>query len=156
MDRRPRLRSMRQADVAEVCAIETDSFQTPWSPRDFHHCLNIGYECRVLQDRIGRPWFEAGRILAYGVLSLVGRQGHLLNLCVLKTVRQKGLGTYLLAHLLELASDRVDQVSLETRASNDAALRLYRSFGFTGAERVPAYYPGSSQPEDALVLTLTL
>ena len=63
----------------------------------------------------------------------------------------RGLGARLLQDLLaEAARRRQRTVSLEVRADNEAAQRLYAAHGFTRTGVRRGYYPGGV---DALVLT---
>jgi ribosomal-protein-alanine N-acetyltransferase len=53
------------------------------------------------------------------------------------------------AYLDILRSEGVRQITLEVRASNDAAHEFYREFGFEVQGERPRYYPGG---ESALLL----
>ena len=55
------MRLMREADVADVVAIERSSYQFPWSEGIFRDCLRVGYTCRVAA--VGKE------IAGYGVMS---------------------------------------------------------------------------------------
>lgn len=50
------------------------------------------------------------------------------NICVDRKHRQKGIGTALMKHCVELYGDK--PMHLDVVAENTSALRLYRSFGF--------------------------
>jgi ribosomal-protein-alanine N-acetyltransferase len=59
----------------------------------------------------------------------------------------------LLAHLLTLAcSFQADTAVLEVRPSNVAALKLYRSMGFTIVGKRKRYYEGIQRREVALIM----
>ena len=63
---------------------------------------------------------------------------HLARLIVSPAYRKTGLGRLLAHHLLGLARARnTDSISLNVLPDNEAALRLYRSLGFTKVERPP-------------------
>jgi [ribosomal protein S18]-alanine N-acetyltransferase len=65
--------------------------------------------------------------------------------------RRRGAASAMLRHVLrDAARCGVSRATLEVRASNDAALRLYSRFGFEVGGRRPEYY--ANPPEDALVL----
>lgn len=80
---------------------------------------------------------------------------HLLDLAVEPAWRRRGLGRLLLAAVIEEArANGARLVLLEARASNAAALALYRSAGFFVTDVRRAYY--SDNGEDAVVMRLEL
>lgn len=80
---------------------------------------------------------------------------HLLDLAVDPKWRRRGLGRLLLdAVIAEARANDGRLVLLEARASNDAALALYRSAGFFVTDVRRAYY--SDNGEDAVVMRLEL
>ena len=114
---------MDLGDVPQISQLEDQSFENPWQADFFNDCLEAGYFCRVLE--------QDGVIQAYGVMSLEARIAHILNLCVRAESRGRGLGHRLLLSLLDLArAEWASAVVLEVRASNEAALQLYKRMGF--------------------------
>ena len=82
---------------------------------------------------------------------------HVLNLCIDPELRGKGLGRYLMKHLLDLARHhKAEMVFLEVRPSNRHAIALYESMGFNEVGRRRRYYPAKKGREDALVLARNL
>ena len=84
-------------------------------------------------------------------------EAHLLNLCVREQFRFRGLGSQLLRYLLQqavVAGARV--MFLETRPSNQAAIRLYQSHHFVQIGVRRGYYQAAGGREDALVMRRTL
>lgn len=80
---------------------------------------------------------------------------HVNNLAVTPSLRQQGVATSLVEHLVRRARAlETRRVILEVRRSNAPARRLYERLGFTVLAERPAYY--SHPVEDALVLTLDL
>lgn len=138
-------RRMTADDVGRVAELELASFTAPWSPDTFVHLLDrSGCELRVLEDP------EAG-VVAYAVLWCILDQGELANFAVAESHRGRGLGRRLLEHVLEVARERgVEALYLEVRVSNEAALALYRAYGFTEVGRRKKYY--DKPVEDALVM----
>lgn len=140
-----RLRPMMKADLKEVMAIELRAYDFPWNKGIFWDCIRAGYRCRVLEVR--------GYIGSYGVMSVGAEEAHILNLCVRPEWRRRGLARRMLDELLELARvDGAREAFLEVRPSNDAALRLYRTTGFTRVGVRRAYYPAKDGREDAWVM----
>jgi [ribosomal protein S18]-alanine N-acetyltransferase len=81
-------------------------------------------------------------------------EAHLLNITVLPERQRCGLGGELLGYLFDVArSHGAVRMLLEVRPGNDAALALYRRFGFGEIGRRRGYYQGS---EDAIVMAREL
>lgn len=140
---------MRESDVADVSAIEIETYPFPWTAGIFRDCLKANYRCRVL--RLG------GAIAAYGIIALEAGEAHILNLCVRPRLRDRGWGRCMLSHLLELA--RVAGAArawLEVRRSNVAAMGLYGAAGFVEVGVRRGYYRAADGREDALVFALDL
>lgn len=145
-----RVRGMRRTDLAAVMAIERASYQFPWSEGVFRDCLRVGYACWVALD-------DEDRVAGYGLMSTAVDEAHVLNLCVGPAYRRRGIGTFLLTHLIsEAARARMVRILLEVRPSNTAALALYRAQGFVPIGRRKRYYPAHDGREDAILLARRL
>lgn len=143
------LRPMIEPDLKAVMGIELSAYPHPWTHGIFRDCLHVGYCCWVYE--------EAGKVLAYGVMSIGAGEAHILNLCVLPQARRRGLGRMLLAHLLDVArAHKADTSLLEVRPSNRAALRLYHDMGYNEVGTRKAYYPAEKGYEDALIMARAL
>ncbi len=139
------IRSMREADVAEVLRIERASYAFPWTEGIFRDCLRVNYFCRVVE--IG------GVVIGHGVMSVGAAEAHLLNVCVEEAYRCRGIGAGLLRHMMQLAvSAGASEAFLEARPSNLSAIRLYQSLGFTQIGIRRGYYQAIGGREDAIVL----
>ncbi len=83
--------------------------------------------------------------------TLVAEQTELESVLVRPAARRAGVGRALLREWLAWADAAgATEAILEMRASNNAALELYRSFGFVVAGRRPCYY--REPVEDALLM----
>ncbi|BAZ04042.1 ribosomal protein S18-alanine N-acetyltransferase [Calothrix sp. NIES-3974] len=100
-----------------------------------------------------------GVIATPSSLSLLGiacvwsilEEAHITILAVHPQYQGQGLGQLLLWGLLQIAHERsLERATLEVRASNKAAISLYRKFGFQTAGRRKRYYQDNG--EDALIL----
>jgi ribosomal-protein-alanine N-acetyltransferase len=145
-------RPLCEADLAYVAALEAQIHLAPWTIGNFRDALAAGYSSRV-----GEREF---RILAYGVLMLAPGEAQILNLSVVPDARREGLGRALLRRLVEDARrSSSDQIFLEVRTSNVAAIGLYESEGFAPVARRADYYPGvatDAAREDAIVMRRAL
>lgn len=143
------LRPMTELDLKVVMGIELSAYPHPWTRGIFRDCLHVGYCCWVYE--------EAGKVLAYGVMSIGAGEAHILNLCVWPQARRRGLGRMLLAHLLDVArAHKADTSLLEVRPSNRPALQLYHDMGYNEVGTRKAYYPAENGHEDALIMARAL
>ena len=140
---------MVPSDLRAVSAIERASYQFPWSSGIFRDCLLAGYNCLVAE--IG------GTIVGYGIMSIAAGEGHLLNLCIHPSMHRQGYGRRLLsALLLQAQGYGADNVYLEVRPSNRAAIELYLSMGFEHLGMRPSYYQAAEGREDAAIFVSRL
>jgi len=145
----PDLQPMREADLAEVLAIESAIYTHPWTLGNFADSLRAGYECFT--------WRLHGELVGYFILMAAAGEAHLLNLSVAASHQRRGHGSALLREAAALARRRgASNIFLEVRPSNRAAQDLYARFGFRKIAVRRDYYPAHFGREDALVFSLTL
>ena len=147
-----RWRPLAAQDLPVVAALEARIHAAPWSERNFRDALAAGDSARV--------GLRGDRIVAYGVLMLGPGEAQLLNLSVVPDARRMGLGRALLQQFIDDARRLyADQLFLEVRVGNRAAIALYEAAGFVSIARRVAYYPPSNPGagrEDALVMRCAL
>jgi [ribosomal protein S18]-alanine N-acetyltransferase len=141
------IRRLTYADLPQVIAIERRAFPTPWSLAMFVLELSKppGICLAALQEE---------RIVGYLVCSRYDTVWHVMNVAVDDRQRRQGIATAMMERLFEVADKPNAQYTLEVRTSNDAAIRLYESFGFRAAGRRRAYYHDNR--EDALIMWRTV
>ncbi len=133
-------------DLPELLAIETASFIQPWSPGSFLSEIKKAPPSLYLIRK--EP---SACILGYICFWPVFDEIQMLNLAIHPDYRRQGLGRRLMTFLLGRAGEKgISKVLLEVRASNLAAIGLYRSLGFEILYRRPGYYEPDG--EDALVM----
>ena len=139
------IREMMAPDVATVALLEARSFSTPWKEGTFRTLLvRPGAELWVAE-------LEEQGVIGYYVLWCIEDQGELANIAVREDLRGLGVGSRLLAHVIEIARDRgVQSLYLEVRESNDQAAAMYKSHGFIQIGVRRNYY--DRPREDARVL----
>lgn len=148
-DLAPQLRAMIEADLPEIACIEGRAYEFPWTIGIFKDCLRAGYGCFTLATE--------AEIIGYFVLSVAASEGHVLNVCVDPSEQGRGHGRRMMRRLLDLARwHRCEQVFLEVRPSNRAAIALYHDLGFNEIGRRPRYYPAKNGREDAIVMAIEL
>ena len=90
-------------------------------------------------------------VVGYAILWCILDQGELANIAIVPARRGEGLGKALLVQVLDVARARgVQQLFLEVRASNEAAINLYLRQGFEEVGVRKNYY--GRPPEDAKVM----
>ncbi|MEO8874633.1 MAG: ribosomal protein S18-alanine N-acetyltransferase [Polyangiaceae bacterium] len=97
---------------------------------------------------------DAGVPVGYLVAWHVADELHLLMIATAHEARRRGVARALMEKLIAFsASSNVMHIFLEVRLSNEAAIALYRAFGFFRLSLRKKYYPDG---EDALELALAL
>lgn len=138
------VREATRADLLEVFRIEKRSFPQPWPYGAFEGFLGTpGFlvaECRDEDDGT-----EPGTITGYIVADTVPNHGspigHVKDIAVHPDQRGRGIGRRLLERGLAVMDDHgAARVKLEVREGNEAAISLYRQFGFSHHHTVPGYY----------------
>jgi ribosomal-protein-alanine N-acetyltransferase len=138
------VRPMHFTDLEAVAAIERRTFTLPWSLAIFSGQLaretGIVLVCEV-----------GGVVAGYIVADMFVDVWHLMNLAVDVPYRRRHIGSQLIEAyfaITELQGHRGH--TLEVRVSNEAAIDLYRSFGFVATGVRPGYY--SDDREDAFIM----
>lgn len=150
LESQPRIRPMRESDLAAVLEVEQESYLYPWSRRIFEDCLRVGYCCLVAES-------EDGYLLGHGLMMARAQEAHVLNICVDPTARRRGVAWALLHSLVEVAHDAGTETAfLEVRASNHGAIALYESANFQRVGHRRDYYPAPFGREDAIVMARQL
>lgn len=140
------IRPLLASDLDTVFAIEQKAHAAPWSRTSFEGALQHGNYMVVLE--------EAHKILAFAVVQFVVDEAHLLDITVDPAYQGKGLGRYLLQHILDYAeAAEASTMFLEVRVSNESAQHLYRNMGFNELGVRKNYYPklGGGR-EDAVLM----
>jgi len=149
-----RIRPMTPADIDRVLQLALSLPQVPhWPPTAYTSALQPGAIPRrialVAEDR------NTGAVAGFAVAGLLPPQAELESIAVAGGCRRRGLGRRLFTALApELRSAQAEEVVLEVRASNHAALAFYRSLGFLQTGTRSRYYV--DPVEDAVLMTLPL
>jgi len=144
------LRPAVVADLTQIGAMADEALPEAWSPAALESSLALEYHHLMVVER------AAGYIAGYYLTSQVDRDVELLQLVVQKECRRQQIGSQLLRQLIALSAP-YDHITLEVRASNQAAISLYQHHGFTTIATRKDYYrptPPNTQREDAVVMQL--
>lgn len=135
---------MRRRHLRAVLRIEERTSSTPWS-------LGLLLAEARRPERVYLVAREGSRIVGFAGLLFSLTDGHVTTIAVDPDRQGAQIGTRLLLVLLREAIARgATAITLEVRASNQAAQALYRRFGFVPVGTRKGYY--RHPDEDALVL----
>ncbi|OJT21502.1 ribosomal-protein-alanine N-acetyltransferase [Archangium sp. Cb G35] len=148
------IRRMTREDLPAVMDLEKASFRNPWSFELLQRELSHDWSVIFLLEE---PLPEGGkRLLGISIFWIVHDEVHVLNVATAPEHRRRGVGRELMeATLAEGRARKCSLATLEVRKSNEAAINLYKSFGFRAVGVRPNYYVDEGQPpEDAIVMVL--
>ncbi|MBB3112078.1 ribosomal-protein-alanine N-acetyltransferase [Paenibacillus phyllosphaerae] len=138
-------RSMTQADIPAIVAIEQEAFTSPWTAEAFVNELTKNHFARYM------VMAYYGEVIGYGGMWTIMDEAHVTNIAIRHDYRGRGLGHRLLTELQRVAvMYGAERMTLEVRVSNHVAQRLYQKMGFEPAGIRPGYY--SDNQEDALIM----
>ena len=135
-----------QSDLDGVLEVEGESFTSPWTREMYAWELQNRSVCHIYIVRT--PECPVAGFCAFW---LVFDEIHVNNLALRPQYRGHGYGTALMQHVLaEARRLGARRATLEVRAGNAGALRLYERLGFFVAGTRRNYY--TNPVEDALIL----
>ncbi len=138
------VRNASENDLPHLAALERECFAEPWSENALRESMNAGTHFLVAETD--------GKVVGYLGVSILAGEGYITNVAVTEAARRKKVGTKLLEQLFSLCrAENAEFVSLEVRASNTAAIALYRKTGFELAGERRDFYRFPT--ENALILT---
>lgn len=138
------IRKMEERDVETVAQIEADNFSQPWSAEAFRALLQNPDAFYYVAEERGEV---AG---CCGVRNLIG-EGEITNVAVKETFRGRGVAEAMLTALMEEGKKAgISAYTLEVRAGNVAAVRLYEKLGFVTEGVRRDFY--EKPKEDALIM----
>ncbi|MHB8483161.1 MAG: ribosomal protein S18-alanine N-acetyltransferase [Nitrospiria bacterium] len=135
---------MRLEDLEEVLEIATASFSQPWTRGMF--------ENEILKNPFSEQFLVKvkGQTAGYLCMWSLFDEAHLLDLAIHPGFRRRGLGEKAVLNVIEKIKERkIKKIFLEVRASNEAAMQLYKKTGFFKIAERKGYY--SNPKEDALI-----
>lgn len=136
---------MRRRHLTAVLEIEKQAYPRPWSRTLLLGELDLKESRAYVVARDGR------RVVGYAGVMLVGDEGHITTIAVDPNAQRSGIGMRLMLALVKAALERgANSMTLEVRASNQAAQGLYKRFGFISVGARKGYYQDNA--EDALIM----
>ena len=133
------------ADLDDVAKVEAESYTEPW-PKD------IFYSEIVKNEHAHYFVVEKnGEVIAFSGMWMVLDDAQVTNIAVAPQYRGNKIGERLFAHMCQKAIYLgVKRLSLEVRASNIIAQKMYRKFGLVPGGIRKKYY--TDNHEDAIVM----
>lgn len=140
---------MKEEHIPDIAKLEKECFSLPWSENTLLNAIK----------RDGDIFLTAispdGEILGYGGMQCILDECDITNIAVFEQYRRKGIANALLNALIKSAKEKNSAfITLEVRASNEAAVNLYKSHGFEKVGERRCYY--EKPREDAVLMTLFL
>lgn len=141
------LRPMEENDVAQITVLEQVCFSDAWSEKLLRELLTSAWdEVWVLVH----PDLE---IVGYINLRFLAGEGELMRIAVKPDHRGRGYSKLLMDRMIQSAHEKeAPDLTLEVRAGNTPAIRLYEAYGFSTEAVRKAYYHNPT--EDALIMWL--
>lgn len=137
------LREWTKEDIKNIAALERVCFSDPWTDK----MLEKGFASPIFY---GILLEEQGEILGYACETVLFEDAEIAIVAVAPNYRKQGLGKVLVERLENIAISRgAENLFLEVRVSNSAALALYQGFGFEIIRTRKRYY---ADGEDAFVM----
>ena len=137
------LRRALPTDLEAMADAERRCFPDPWSFRLLSELLVSPYDSVFVL-------VSENTLLGYVNVRVLGDEAELMRIAVVPEERGKRCGlTLLRAGLAEMCARGAEAATLEVRAGNTAAIRLYEKHGFLLAGRRKKYY--ENPVEDALI-----
>ena len=145
-EKKIRIVPMNADHLEDLERLERICFSRPWSKRMLAEELeNQCAAFLVAED-------ENGTVLGYAGLLVMLDEGYITNVAVFPEYRRLGVAAKIIEVYMNFAeANDLAFLTLEVRPSNEAAIALYRRFGFEEVGRRKNYY--DLPKEDALILT---
>lgn len=135
---------MEESHVEQIADLEKQCFSDPWSIHSVRYELTNPLSLWVVA-------LSGDSVIGYVGSQTVMEEADMMNLAVKPDCRRRGIGEELVNALVDaLKSKGAHSLTLEVRASNQAAISLYEKLGFCEVGRRPGYYV--KPKEDALIL----
>ncbi|NVN91909.1 MAG: ribosomal protein S18-alanine N-acetyltransferase [Desulfuromonadales bacterium] len=141
------IRPMETSDLDDVLLIEQASFPTPWKREHF---------LQEIHSHLSFPSVAVshGAVIGYVCVMSLFEEAQIMDIAVAPGQRGRGVGDMLVEQAIAIAREKgAEQLVLEVRESNLAAIGLYERFGFVRYFVRKGYYEGK---EDALLMEKVL
>ena len=156
------IRRAEEKDVLAIEQIEKQCFSVPWSYESLHKDIvenNLafyvvaeiaGQQCNGDGQQCSETAVD-GQVCGYVGVWKIFDEGHITNVAVAPEYRRMHIGRAMLETLIEVTGEAgIERYTLEVRAGNEPAIKLYEGLGFKPEGIRPGYYDDNG--EDALIM----
>lgn len=141
------IRQARKEDSESLAKTDLLCFTIPWSRKAFESEFEYENEAFYIIAEIGDD------VAGYMGMRMIFDEGHITNVAVKPEYRRKHVAKAMMTVFLEEGKKRgINSFTLEVRESNEPAINLYKSFGFTEEGKRKNYYPDNH--EAAIIMWL--
>jgi len=135
----------RKNHIGQMAEIEKASFSDPWSESAFESTISSPAEIILAAE-------ENGTLAGYIIGSCDNYQAYIEKIAVSPHMRRHGTGKALIKAFLDLLPSTAQEIVLDVRESNLAAIALYEKVGFQRLGIRKNFY--SSPKENGAVMIL--
>ncbi len=139
-----KIRELRAEDITEAAELEKSNLgHEAWTEKQL-------LESNSRDDTVYLIAEKGGRVVGLCGVQHIAGEGDVMNVSVASDCRGQGIGTKMLTLLLEKGRKiGCDEFTLEVRAGNEAAIKLYEKLGFVNEGVRPGFY--DDPKEDAVI-----
>lgn len=132
-------------DAPGIARLEAEIFPDPWDWRSVSDLITTeGAMCFTAVD-------DEGRVVAYVIGRLIPPEGEIYRVATAPEYRRRGIAYRLLDYAIKTSRGHgLENIFLEVRSMNTAAIKLYSAYGFTEVGRRRGYYHNPS--DDAIIM----
>jgi len=131
--------------LEEICELENRVFPDPWSNEAIYNLMHNDTSMIVVAVD------EKNKLVGYGGFMLMYDEVHIVRVCVNENYRHTGIGKALMVAMIACCErNNLFDLTLEVRASNEYAIKLYEKCGFKTEGVRPNYYQDNH--EDAVIM----
>ena len=136
---------MDRSHIEQIARLEQACFSSPWTENMLADALFDTQASFIVAED------EEGNVLGYAGRHVIVDEGYIDNVAVEPDARRHGVASALLDVFCRFGEANLAFLTLEVRASNQAAIALYEKHGFTQAGLRKNYY--EKPREDAVIMT---
>jgi ribosomal-protein-alanine N-acetyltransferase len=137
------VRNVIADDIYSVIELEYQNFDYPYPPEIINFLYEFYRDTFLVVEK-------DTEIIGFVIGIVQKKEGHILVIAIRDDFKRKGIGAFLMKRLIDIYEKKgITRLKLEVRASNVAAISMYKHLGFKITNRLKHYYENG---EDGLLL----